>query len=72
MSTNTQPQPATTGTGGDDELHHAWCCDEDVALCGTDISDAETTDGEGWLHCVVCVELEAADVPCPKCPDYGL
>jgi hypothetical protein len=53
--------------GARDELHHYICdCNEDIALCGRDVS------GEAWLQyvdpedeCIVCVML--LDSACRFC-----
>jgi hypothetical protein len=64
------PAPGSTTSG--DDLAHVYCCNPDIALCGTDlcgvpeIPDDETT-------CVVCVDLDDAGLPCcPACPIGGL
>jgi hypothetical protein len=58
------PTPARTGPGGTD-LDHIYCCDPDVALCGTDISDAPEIDPNSEINCVVCADLEFQ--PCALC-----
>lgn len=53
------------GGGDDDELVHLYCCeDENVGLCGTDLTGVPVTS-EIDRDCVVCVDLEAAGWPCP-------
>lgn len=56
------------GWTGSDDLHHFYCCeDEDLALCGRDLSGDEDTGGPlaGEVVCVVCAELETTDT-CPR------
>lgn len=69
MATSTEPLPVDTDTGdGEDGLSHCYCeCDEDIALCGTDVSGHafdDAIDSEDLL-CVVCVELEFKT--CSRC-----
>ena len=51
----------------DNTLFHIFCeCDEDLGLCGLDISDYAISDPlDGDPVCVVCLDLEF--VPCPRC-----
>jgi hypothetical protein len=55
--------------GDDDELIHITCCNDDVALCGTDVSDAPV---KGWDtypdpdDCIVCEEIDNT-TGCPEC-----
>jgi hypothetical protein len=44
----------------DDELVHVICWeDEDVSLCGLDVSDARRVrDDHDLLECVVCTDME--------------
>ena len=51
------------------EQHHLWCCDEDVAMCGLDISDLPISDGEGDFKCKTCHDLVEADEDCVICKD---
>ena len=53
------------GEGDDDTLNHYVCCDDDTALCGSDLS------GMPWTKfpvdqdtCLVCLKLT-------RCPDCG-
>lgn len=65
MSLATKAQPITTNVSDlPDTLYHVTCCDDDIALCGQDVSDYPETDGDGELHCVVCEDLDDGDVPC--------
>lgn len=51
------PPPLRSSVG--DDLDHIYCCDPNIALCGTDISDQpEDDNAEGT--CVVCLDLEFA------------
>jgi len=45
------------------DIVHIWCCDPDMGLCGTDISDEPAV--ENGIECAVCRDLE--DHPCPSC-----
>lgn len=58
----TAPVPAPARTSAGDELDHIYCCDPDLALCGTDISGHEDNDADGT--CVVCLDLEFAPCRC--------
>lgn len=50
----------------DDELTHVCCCrDEDVSLCGVDLTDSNWDHDKQNLQCVVCDDLERSDW-CPK------
>lgn len=64
---NTSPVPSRDDDGGDG-LTHLWCCDENVAHCGANISDSRPlSTGEviaGSPECVVCDDLD--DNPCPR------
>jgi hypothetical protein len=46
-----------------DDLNHIVCCDDDLALCGTDVSAAHWSEDE--TDCLVCLDLELA--PCSGC-----
>lgn len=52
--------------GPDDERIHVYCCDPDVALCGTPLSGADLGphDGTGTVECFSCVAVDEAGVPC--------
>ncbi|WP_155054548.1 hypothetical protein [Streptomyces blattellae] len=66
--TTLAPEPTVTANGHGEDLSHAVCdCDEDTALCGTDVTGVPwATDGEEPPSpCVVCLDL--ADQPCPRC-----
>jgi len=51
------------------DLHHLWCCDENVGMCGFDISKLPINDGEDDEPCTVCYDLVEADEDCVKCED---
>lgn len=56
-----------TTVGGDDdnELSHVSCCvDEDVALCGVDVSGDEF-DEDVVVTCIVCAYIEDLDSTTP-------
>ncbi|ASR80061.1 hypothetical protein SEA_ARCADIA_40 [Arthrobacter phage Arcadia] len=36
------------------EMHHLWCCNENLSLCGEDITNLPINDGEGDQLCVIC------------------
>jgi hypothetical protein len=60
------PAPAASSTG--DDLCHLVCCDDDRALCGTDVTDSSWTDDDDETTCVVCHDLDG--LPCrPGCPE---
>lgn len=68
-SQNASPR-ASSGDGcSDDELDHWWCCNPDIALCGTDVSTAKEKEinPDSPLTCVVCQDLY--DAPCSLCGD---
>ena len=57
----------TSASLDDNTLCHIFCkCDEDLGLCGLDISDCVISDPLGDdTVCVVCLDLEFA--PCHRC-----
>lgn len=65
MNVELLPIPVDSDSGFGDDLDHYYCeCDENLALCGADLTDwpegeAETPENE----CVVCAHLSV----CPKC-----
>lgn len=61
---------APAATGHDDDLHHVTCCDDDIAMCGLDVTDVPWGDGEGEVLCPLCAIAEEEDLACPVpgCP----
>lgn len=65
------PEPSD---GGDTPgLHHYTCCDDDLALCGTDLSGCDWVEAGNESDedlCIVCLELAKAGAAChaPNCP----
>jgi hypothetical protein len=61
---------------GDDEPHHVVCCrDENLALCGTDVTDDAWRSDEVPPSCVVCDDLLRNPSFCPLlgwCPEYDV
>lgn len=50
-----EPAPLLAqGTDSDDGLVHWYCCNPDVALCGSDISESEPADPDEEVNCVDC------------------
>lgn len=63
MITAPELAPSTAGMG--DDLNHITCvCDDNLALCGTDVTYHEWV-ATAEVTCVVCRDLE--DEPCPRC-----
>jgi hypothetical protein len=63
--------PASAAASTGDDLAHVYCCNPDVALCGTDVTGVPEVPDEDTT-CVVCLDLEDADFACcPTCPDGG-
>lgn len=61
-----RPQPAPEADAHDDGLHHVYCCDPDMSLCGVDLSGVPEGECTGRdVPCVVCAGLE--DAPCQVC-----
>jgi hypothetical protein len=68
MTTLTETRP-TRGDIDVGPVDHYYCCDEDVALCGTDLRGVP--DGpEHDALCPICADLLDANAPCPvpTCP----
>jgi hypothetical protein len=52
--------------GRDDEPTHYWCCSEDTALCGADLTDAEPVDvDDDARDCPLCLYVLDEDLACP-------
>jgi hypothetical protein len=63
--TSPKTEPSTQDILDDSDIVHFVCnCDEDTALCGIDVSEADETDSLEDT-CVVCVDLN--EFPCPRC-----
>jgi hypothetical protein len=46
------------------DVDHIYCCDEDIAMCGADLSDVP--EGEEFpTMCPTCVAAQAGRVACP-------
>lgn len=64
---STDVRPAPSRPKADDSLDHVYCCDENVSLCGLDLSDVPIVKLDADRLCKICEEL--ADLPCgPECP----
>lgn len=62
------PDPLTLLVKERPELFHTCCCDDDdVALCGEDVSMMPFTDGDGEQCCMVCEDLMEQS----SCPKFG-
>lgn len=49
-----------------ESMTHVYCyCDENLALCGTDITGWQEAEDDEDTECVVCLDLE--DQPCERC-----
>lgn len=48
-----------------DEVHLFCCCDENLGLCGADLTDIPVVDRDDDVPCPMCFALE--DDPCPFC-----
>lgn len=67
----TTPTEDTRSTGGDsDDLWHVYCCkDEDLGLCGTDLSDMEECEPDVCDDiCIVCDDIDNLEDACKACP----
>lgn len=68
MSTQVLERP-TRGDADVGPVDHYYCCDEDVALCGADLSGVP--EGPEYdVICPMCADALEANVPCPVpgCP----
>lgn len=45
--------------------YHLYCCDENLALCGADLTLVPITDGTDETPCPMCFASE--DDPCERC-----
>lgn len=48
------------------ELHHLTCCDDDIAICGADVSGQEWSNGDGAAPCLDCARAHANGEPCQR------
>lgn len=72
-ATEMTPDEVTKGVTDDtDNLVHVFCCrDEDLGLCGVDLTDANPVDDVPYDNdCIVCDELQNLDEKkcCQCCP----
>lgn len=52
----------------DGDIFHLYCCDENLGLCGFDLSEASEGFSDNDQFCIVCEELELSEeYACPKC-----
>lgn len=63
--TKRQDLPSRATSDGRPDIFHMLCCEENLAMCGTDVTHVALTSGDGEQQCVVCVALD--DYDCPKC-----
>lgn len=61
-------EPTATPSDVDDDITHTTCCDDNVAICGEDVSAAEWVEGRGDKPCPMC-ELAIAERW--LCPAFG-
>lgn len=65
----TAPSPVRVRPVCDDNLCHYFCpCDENVSLCGLDITgEADCDIGcDCAPDCLVCVDMDRRGAPCPN------
>lgn len=48
-----------------EEFHLFCCCDQNLGLCGADLTGLPVNDGAGEDRCLACFMLE--DATCPWC-----
>ncbi len=72
MDTLILPSDVGVDVGGD--LDHLTCCvDEDISLCGLDVSGMAIDESIDVPNCIVCSDLAANPTFCPKyakCTEY--
>jgi hypothetical protein len=49
----------------DEELHHYWCCNELVAMCGKDLTNDREIDYPKEASCIPCARVYLTGSPCP-------
>lgn len=57
--------PPVTPLDEDADRHHIVCCDDDIAICGQDVSQHAWSDGKGTAQCQTCRRMERDGEPCP-------
>lgn len=63
---DTAPRLASSGEDEDDEITHLWCCDENISMCGLDISgDRIDQDAPDEQTCKLCVMVNETWGTCP-------
>lgn len=54
------------GAISDDEPAHYWCCSDQTAICGADLTDADwVDDDDDTRDCSLCLYVLDEDLPCP-------
>lgn len=56
--------PSTARTDVDSDLNHIYCCNPNIAICGTDVSAHPEVDDD--INCVVCLDLEGGECDCDE------
>lgn len=70
MATATETITENKASTSDTAANHLYCCQENLSLCGQDISDLETdlTTKNDENVCIVCEELDMSETfTCPIC-----
>lgn len=50
-----------------ENVNHLTCCDDDVALCGADVSaEPECGPGCDCVPCPLCQLMQDSGIPCPE------
>lgn len=49
----------------DEDAVHVVCCDDEVALCGSNVKDHEWVDDDDETTCIACNYL--SQFPCWRC-----
>lgn len=69
--TETAPGLSLLVSGGSPDLQHITCCDDDLAMCGQDVTGhVWASDEEAERFCPMCFLVEEEGLPCPApgCP----
>lgn len=61
-TTGLATQPANTNAT---DLTHWWCCNPDIGICGTDLTNTPEVDDDTDVDCTVCTDL--VNQPCRFC-----